>query len=213
MIIVILGPQGSGKGTQAELLAKEFNLFYFDMGSYLRNEAKKNQMLDNFVNKEGQFVPEDISMPLAEGYLSAQVPDRDNIIFDGLPRSFRQAQMLNEWLKAGGKKVDNVVFLDIPEKVSIQRLSARRICKVCGKVYNLITNLPEKDGKCSCGGDLAQREDDQPEAIKQRLSWYKKLIQPVLDYYQEEGLLIRVNGELPISDIFKEIVSKIRQNI
>jgi adenylate kinase len=209
MNIIILGPQGSGKGTQANLLAKKLNLFYFDMGKFLREEAKNNSTLDEIVNKKGGFVPEDMSTPLALKYIEERVPERDNIIFDGVPRSKKQNNILEEWLREKAKKIDWVILLEVPEGVSIDRLSARRMCKKCGNIYNLITEAPPTPDKCSCGGELYQREDDYPEAIKKRLSWYRELTEPLLKDYESRGILIRVNGEKPVEEIFKDILAKL----
>lgn len=209
MNIIILGPQGSGKGTQANLLAKKLNLFYFDMGEFLREESKNNPVLDEIVNKKGGFVPEEMSTPLALKYIESKVPERDGIVFDGVPRSRKQNSILGEWLKEKGKKIDRVILLEVSEEVSINRLSARRMCRACGKIYNLITEPPPTPNKCSCGGELYQREDDYPEAIKKRLSWYRELTQLLLEDYESKGILVKVNGEKPIDEIFNDIVSKL----
>ena len=125
MNIVILGPQGSGKGTQAKKLADKFNLHYFDMGKFLREESKNNSMLDKIVNREGGFVPEDLSTPLAIKYLKSKVKNADNIIFDGVPRSVIQLEYIEKWLKNNHKKIDYAIFIHISEKESIKRLSKR----------------------------------------------------------------------------------------
>lgn len=208
MIIAILGPQGSGKGTQAQMLAERLNLYYFDMGNFLRDIAKNDSKIDEFVNKRGALVPEDVSSPLAFAFLDKEKLEHDNILLDGFPRSMTQLRYVDEWLSKSDKKIDNAVFIDVSEEVSIKRLSARRICDKCGTIYNLITNPPPATG-CPCGGKLYQREDDRPEAIKERLSWYKGLSEPLINEYEKRGILIKVDGERPIKTIFEDIMKKL----
>jgi adenylate kinase len=206
MNIAILGPQGSGKGTQAKLLAQKYDLFYFDMGKFLREESRTEPLINEYVNKEGKFLPEEISSPLAIKFLDEKAPERDGIIFDGFPRSTLQlTSYLDKWLSEKNKKINYAVLINISEEETIRRLSNRRVCNKCGEIYNLLTK-PAPNGRCKCGGDLVQREDDKPEAIKQRLEWSNKLGKPLIEVFKKRGILTEINGERPISVIFKDIV-------
>lgn len=213
MNLIILGPQGSGKGTQAELLAKEYSLFYFESGGFLREIAKTNSEIDGIVNKKGSLVPDDIMISLVSEYLSKTSPSHDNLLFDGYPRSTVQYDLLKKWLADGGKKIDLVIFLTISEGESIRRLSARRTCSNCGKVYNLVTNPPTDPEKCECGGKLIQREDDQPDVIKKRLATYRVTTEPLVKIFMNEGILEEVDGERSIETIFQDIKLRVEKRL
>lgn len=210
MNLIILGPQGSGKGTQASLLAKEFKLFYYDNGRYLRKVAKNDPKIDRLINKEGKLLSDKLVISLATDYIEKHSSSRDNLLLDGLPRSVKQYEMLSKWLAETEKEIDYAVLLEISEEESIKRLSARRICEECGEIYNLITNPPLKNG-CKCGGELIQRKDDKPEAIRQRLKLYHQTTEPLIKIYEREGVLVRVDGERPIDVIFEDIMSQLRK--
>ncbi len=213
MNLIILGPQGSGKGTQAELLAKEYNLFYFESGGFLREIAKTNNEIDGIVNKKGSLVPDDVMISLVSEHLSKTSPSHDNLLFDGYPRSAAQYNLLKKWLADSGKKIDLVIFLTISEEESVRRLSARRICSNCGKVYNLVTNPPKDPERCECGGKLIQREDDQPDVIRKRLETYRGTTEPLIKTLAEEGILEEVDGERPIETIFQDIKLRIEKKL
>ena len=208
MNIIILGPQGSGKGTQAKLLVDKLGLYNFESGDFLREVAKSNSMIDRLINQKGVLLPDGVVFSLVSEFLEQKVPTRDNILFDGYPRSIKQYDLLKDWLSESGTKINFSIFIDIREKESIRRLSARRICIKCGNVYNLITNPPP--GKsCECGGDLIQRTDDMADAISERLKEYKKTTHPLIEFLEKEGILIKVDGEKPIDEIFADIIAKI----
>jgi adenylate kinase len=209
MTIIILGPQGSGKGTQAKLLARDFNLFYLESGEFFRKLAKHDARVDEIVNKKGELLPDEEVFAYISTYLDKKDPDGENIILDGYPRSIKQYEFLKDWLKNKNSKIDKAVLLDISERESIKRLSARRICEQCGAKYNLITKPPPADG-CECGGKLIQREDDKPEAIRKRLALYKKMTEPLIGVLRKEGILMEVDGERPIKVIFEDIKKRLR---
>ncbi|QQS38951.1 nucleoside monophosphate kinase [Candidatus Woesebacteria bacterium] len=210
MNILILGPQGSGKGTQARRVASAFEMFYFDMGKYLRKLAEEDPEIDKIVNERGAFLPENISIPLALNYLSQKAKNRDGIFFDGFPRTIGQLNALDVWLAEKNKKLDKVIFLKVSEDESIRRLSARRICKSCGRIYNLVTN-PPLENNCACGGELDQREDDTPEAIRERLAWSNTLNKEILDEFKKRQILSEVDGERPIKQITIEIMDLFKE--
>lgn len=210
MNLIIFGPQGSGKGTQADLLIDKLGLFYFEAGSFLRELAKKDKNIDETINIRGRLIPDEIVNKLVTEHLEKNVPERDNLLFDGYPRSVRQYVFLKNWLRQMGKSISSAIFLEISEDESIKRLSARRICEDCGAIYNLITNPPEGI-KCDCGGKLTQRQDDTPEAIKERLKLFKEVTSPLLEVFNKEGLLIKVDGERPIGVIFEDILDQVER--
>ena len=208
MNIIILGPQGSGKGTQAKFLVDKFKLFYLDMGKFLRGVAKGNPNIDKIVNQKGKLLPAGIVFSIMSKHLEGKAPERKNILFDGYPRSIKQYKILKDWLGEKGAEINHAVLLDISEEESIKRLSARRICEKCGTVYNLITN-PPPNGECECGGRLIQRKDDKPDAIRQRLSDYKNTTEPLIEIFIKEKVLIKIDGERPIETIFQDILERV----
>lgn len=211
MNIIFIGPQGSGKGTQARIIAEKLGYFYLEAGKFFRDIAKTNPEIDEIVNKKGLLLPDEQTFELISKYLLEKSPELDNIIFDGFPRTVNQNALLENWLKEKGKKLDLAILLNISDEESVKRLSARRTCEVCGTVYNLITNPPKVEGKCDCGGDLVQREDDQPEAIKKRLLAYHEITTPLAEIYEKEGILKEINGEQPIETITGEILAVIQK--
>lgn len=210
MNLLILGPQGSGKGTQAKLLAEKLGLFYVEAGKILRKLALESPVVDQVINKEGKLLPDEETFSYLKGEIKKNAQDLNNLIFDGFPRSPKQYELLKDWFHQEGIRLDLAIFLEISEAETIRRLSARRTCEKCGEVYNLITNPPPKTG-CSCGGQLAQRADDTPVAIKTRLEMYRKMTQPLIRELQKEGILIKLNGERPIKTIFQDILLNIEK--
>jgi len=211
MNIVLLGPQGSGKGTQAEILVKEFNFYYFEMGQFLRDLAKKDPIIYEYQNKKGKLVPDDIFFFGIKELLGYKVKIGNNLLLDGFPRSISQYETLNNWFNEFGVRVDLVLFINISEELTIERLSNRRKCVVCGKIWNLKTApIPPTPNKCECGGELMQRDDDKPEQIKLRLAEYRKNTEPLLDIFKKEGVLKEIDGSQPIDIIAKELENLVR---
>lgn len=207
MNIIILGPQGSGKGTQAKLLADEFGLYYFESGKFLRKLAKEDERIDQIINKEGRLIPDDEIFSYVKKELNQKDPDLDGMILDGYPRSVKQYKLLTDWLEENGEDIDYAIFLDISEKETIRRLSARRMDEETGNIYNLITNPPPEDLDAE---KLVQRPDDKPEAIKTRLEQYNEQTQPLINLLREKGILMEVDGERPIDVVFKDITGRIK---
>jgi adenylate kinase len=209
MNIILLGAQGSGKGTQAQLLAEHYNLLDFDAGVHLREIAKGDAKINHIINELGTMIPDDQMFSIVSKELQRIAPTGKNILFDGYPRAIRQYQLTKAWLLKRGSRFDAAIYIDIADKESIKRLSGRRVCVTCGLIYNLNTNPPPSPRQCSCGGKIEQRPDDTPKAIKARLKAYHTHTRPLLTLLSEEGILIEVNGMQPIETVFKDIVKKI----
>jgi adenylate kinase len=211
MNIVLLGPQGSGKGTQAQFIAEKFGLNYIEMGGIMRSIARSDNQYAKPVRDamaKGQLVPDEFFRLVLWDHIN-RCDRNKGFIFDGFPRNYPQYEQLKDMLLRFGIKIDKVILLDISESETIKRLAARRTCKVCGRVYNLMTNPPPANGKCECGGELYQREDDTPEATRTRLITYRELTMPVIEAARKEGLLVEIDGEKPIKEIHREIIEKL----
>ena len=209
MDIVMLGPQGSGKGTQAELLSKKLRLPIVAVGKIYREEIKKKTLLGQKASKyvlNGLLVPEKFTEEILKKELKKN-KYKCGAIFDGFPRNLKQ---LKFFLKR--VNIDFVILIKISQKLSIKRLSARRACPNCGENYNLLTKRPKKDLICDrCGHKLSQRADDYPAAIKKRLKIYNQRTLPLLKYFGQRGKLIKVNGEQRIEKVFKDIIKILKQ--
>lgn len=209
MNLIILGPQGSGKGTQARLLADSLGLFYFEAGDFLREAARSDTRIDEIINKKGELLPDEEVFSLVSRLLSQKVLNLDNFILDGYPRSQRQYELIKAWLGQKGKKINWAIYLSLSKEESLTRITARRTCAKCDRVYNLITNTPPTQEVCECGGRLQQRQDDTPEVVAKRLAIYEKTTAPLIDILKKDGLLLAIDGEAPIETILKEIITKI----
>lgn len=208
MNILLLGPQGSGKGTQARLLCEKFGFYYFESGGFLREASKTNDHLAKMLS-EGVFVPDAEMSSYVTAYLD-QKGIYDNILFDGFPRSIIQYDKLKEWLSSKDVNIDMVFLLKINEEETIKRLSARRMDPKTGKIYNLVTDPPPEniDQK-----SLIQRADDTPEVINKRLGWYKEQVTPLISALREDIGVIDIDGERPIDQIQKDLVNIVQKGI
>lgn len=204
MNILLFGPQGSGKGTQARLLIDKYNLSYFESGSYLRRIAAEHSEIKKILD-EGGLVPDKEFTSYLTAYLD-QNGLYDGIIFDGFPRTVDQYHFLKNWLKDKDVRLDLVFVIEISESESVRRLGARRQDSETGKIYNLITDPPPDNVNKS---RLIRRTDDYPEAIKKRLSIYRSTTQKLIDELRRETKVILINGERSIDEIHKDIVSEI----
>ncbi|MEJ7553305.1 MAG: adenylate kinase [Aquificaceae bacterium] len=210
MIVVFLGPPGSGKGTQAKKLSQELGLLHISTGDLLR-EAVKNQTPLGLKAREymerGELVPDSIMISLIEEVM----PKEGGFILDGFPRTVPQALALEEMLKAYNKQVDRVFLFDISEEVVVERLSGRLTCSQCGAVYHKKYNPPKQEGICDlCGGKLIQREDDKEEVIRKRYRVYVEQTKPLVEFYQERNKLTRLDAEQDIQEVNRRLLEVLR---
>ena len=206
MNILLLGPQGSGKGTQGRLLAKKYNFFYFESGEFLRELAESNLHIKEVLNT-GELLSDNEMFEIVKNYLNEK-NIFENVLFDGYPRSLNQYQMLVSWLKAKDKNIDIAFLLNISDTETLRRLSGRVMDSQTGIVYNTVTNPPSADIDQS---RFVHREDDTPEAIKERLALYHEVTQPLVDELRKENKLIEINGERPIDEIQSELAKFIEE--
>ena len=208
MRLLLIGPPGGGKGTQAKYLIDHFDIPQISTGDMLRANIHNNTNLGKDAQKlmnSGQLVPDSIILDMMKERLIDQ--DCDNgFILDGFPRTIPQAEGLDYLLKSMKEQLDHVIVMDVPDNLIITRLSNRRSCKKCGQVYNLIFEPPTIAGKCNnCGEDLFLRPDDNPAIIQQRLTVYHQQTKPVIKYYSDQGLTDVIDS--------KDTIDEIRSNI
>ncbi len=212
MNLIILGPQGSGKGTQAKLLSEKLGLVYLEVGQILREIASQKTALGQKVSrflKEGILVDDQIMAEILPNYLTKGNFEK-GVLLDGFPRNLSQVNLLETILKKYQAKINKVIFLSISPEESVRRLTARRICPKCHRNFNLITLPPKKDNLCDdCGLPLRKRLDEDEATIQQRLKVYQQQTKPVIDYFREKGILLEINGEQPVEVIHQEILRRI----
>lgn len=206
--VIFLGPPGAGKGTQADLLAKEWGVPHVSTGDMLREAVARGTKLGLEAKRymdSGALVPDEVVIGLVGERL--REPDAEpGVVLDGFPRTVAQAEALDRLLRDHGAGIDRVVFFDVTRPELLKRLTGRRICKACGASYHVAFLPPKKADVCDrCGGQLYQREDDSETAVAKRLDVYAKQTEPLLDYYQGRGTLARINGEGAVADITASI--------
>jgi adenylate kinase len=211
--IILLGPPGAGKGTQAKRISSDFGIPQISTGDMLRaavkNQTPMGQMAKSFMDSGG-LVPDEVVVGIVKDRLSESDCDR-GFILDGFPRTIPQAEALETAATGLGKSIDVVVSLDVDEKELMTRLCGRRTCNKCGSMYHVTFNPSRTEGKCDqCGGDLLQREDDREETIQARLVNYKNSTEPLIDFYGRSGKLKSVMASGNIDAIYAEISGLIR---
>jgi adenylate kinase len=206
--LFFLGPQGSGKGTQARLLADKLNLVVIDAGASLREMAKEDtdlaRRVHEIINVKGELVEPALIAEVIQQKL-LKISREQGIIIDGFPRTLQQYQLLREFWPGTGRGDYQALLIDLTEEESIRRLSMRVTCELCGSVYI----AGQYDSCQNCGGKLIQRDDDKPEAIRKRLDLYRSETQPMIAEFVKEGKLITVDGASSIDSVHQEILQKL----
>jgi adenylate kinase len=208
MRIILLGPPGSGKGTQASALEARESIPHIASGDLLRANVRDHTELGRRAKPymdRGELVPDDLILDMMAERLSE--PDaRQGYVLDGFPRTVAQAEALAERLEQLGAQLDAVVYLNVPEAEILRRLSGRRTCPSCNAIYHVDTMPPRRAGVCDkCGAALIQRDDERPEVVRNRLEVYAEQTQPLLDYYRQRGLLREIDGMIGVENILREI--------
>jgi len=209
MKLVLLGPPGAGKGTQAVRLVQHFTIPQISTGDILRKAVKNGTELGNLAKKymdSGTLVPDEVVIGIIRERIIE--PDcKNGYILDGFPRTIAQAEALDEMLERIGTQVDHVINISVGDKEIIKRLTGRRTCTSCGAGYHILFDPPEQEGVCDrCGGKLIQRDDDKEETIRARLKVYRKQTEPLIAYYKGKHLLRAIPGEGNMEEIFSAIL-------
>ncbi len=212
MKLLLIGPPGGGKGTQAKYLVENFSIPQISTGDMLRENVKNGTPLGKEAQKfmmDGQLVPDSIILDIMAKRLD-ESDCSNGYILDGFPRTILQAEGLDNLLDGMNQKLDYVVVMDVPDNLIITRLSNRRSCKECGHVYNLIFEPPANAGKCNeCSEELHLRDDDNPATIKERLTVFHQQTEPVIKYYSNQGITKVIDSKGSIDAIRAEILNNI----
>jgi adenylate kinase len=221
MHVILMGPQGSGKGTQTERIRTRLSLASIATGELFRSAIKRGTELGRQIQAvydRGELVPDDLTVALVEERLDKLAQERssgakiDGVLYDGFPRTIGQADALREALSTRGEELTAVIAIDVPRERLIERLSGRRVCSTCGRVYNVISDPPKVDSTCDvCSGSVIQRADDTPEAVAKRLDLYDVETAPLVDRYSDEGLVVHIDGDRPIDEVTESIVEAIQR--
>jgi len=213
MYIVILGAPGAGKGTQAGILCQKLDLPHIASGDLFRQALEKKTelgLLAKSYMERGELGPSEIAIKMILERIG--LPDcASGCVFDGFPRTLEQAEALDKALAEQGKSIDKSIYIQVPRKELVKRLSGRWICRSCQIPYHLMAAPPRVAGKCDkCGGELYQRPDDKEETVKERLRVFFTLTLPIVDYYKKQEKLIEVNSNLGIRDVAEKIISALK---
>ncbi|MDD5489539.1 MAG: nucleoside monophosphate kinase [Candidatus Moranbacteria bacterium] len=215
MNIIILGPQGSGKGTQAKMLKEKFDLEYFEMGKILRDVAKEDsplgKLIHETINIKGVLVDNDTFREVFFKKLG-EISKEKGILFEGVPRNEYQLGFFKGESIEMDRKIDAVIVINLPEEDSIERLSKRWVCKENEHVLIMGKDIRKESEKCPiCGSEIFQRVDDTPKRIKTRLGIYNKDTKPVIDYFRQKGILVEIDGRPSIGEVRQSILNKLKK--
>ena len=209
MKIIMLGAPGAGKGTQAKMIADKYSIPHISTGDIFRANIKEGTELGQKAKEymdQGLLVPDELVVNLVVDRLTWE-DAKNGYVLDGFPRTIPQAEALTNALAAKDEKVDYAINIDVPDQNIIERMGGRRACVSCGATYHIVNIPPKKEGICDiCGAELILRDDDKPETVKKRLDVYHEQTQPLIDYYQAEGVLRDVDGTVDMKDVFESIV-------
>ena len=210
MRIILLGPPGAGKGTQAAGIVEKYNIPHISTGDIFRKNIKEGTDLGKKAKEymdQGLLVPDELTVGLVTDRIT-QDDCKNGFMLDGFPRNVSQAEQLDAFLKENNIELSNVINIEVDKSILVSRAVGRRICKSCGATYHVEFNPPKNEGICNvCQGELYQRADDNEETVSKRIQVYLDETKPLADYYAKEGILSNINGQQSIDEVFGDIVA------
>ena len=213
MFLILLGPPGAGKGTQADAIVARTGVVHIATGDLfrenIRNRTELGKQAEAFVSR-GELVPDDLTVRMLLDRIDR--PDTaQGVLLDGFPRTTEQARALDEALAARGQAVDRVLYINVGEEEVVRRLGGRWTCRQCGAVYHESFSPPQERGRCDkCSGELYQRDDDKPETVRNRLAVYNQQTAPLIDFYRAQGKLTEVDGGREAEAVARDLLGAIR---
>ena len=214
MRLILLGPPGAGKGTQAKRVIEEFDIPHISTGDIFRKNIKEKTELGQKVEgllAEGKLVPDELTIEIVWDRLD-QEDCENGFLLDGFPRTIPQAEALDEGLAKRGLKLDRVLNIDVDKDSLVKRLSGRRVCPNCGASYHIDNNPPKVEGICDvCQTPVIQREDDKEQTVLDRIKVYDSQTKPLVDFYNKQDLVFTVDGTLPIDEITNKLVTELKK--
>jgi adenylate kinases len=209
MIVLLMGPPGAGKGTQADEIVQEFGIPHISTGDMFRSAAAEGTELGlkaKAIMETGKLVPDDVTIGIVKDRLM-----RDDCIpgclFDGFPRTIAQAEALDSMLEEMGRRIDCVLSFEVPDEVLVERLTGRLVCRKCGETFHIRHQPPKVEGICDdCGGELYIRDDDKEETARNRLDVYHAQTAPLLSYYQQSGVIVAIDANCGIEEVGQQIM-------
>ena len=210
MKIIMLGAPGAGKGTQAKQISSKYDIPHISTGDIFRANIKNGTELGKKAKEymdKGALVPDELTCDLVMDRIK-QDDCKNGFVLDGFPRTIPQAEALTAALEKIGEKMDFAINVDVPDENIVNRMSGRRACLECGATYHIVSIPPKKEGICdNCGSELVLRDDDKPETVQKRLDVYHEQTQPLIEYYDKQGILKTVDGTVPMEQVFADIVA------
>lgn len=212
MRIILLGPPGAGKGTQAKFISEKFGIPHISTGDiFMRNISEGTELgrkAKNYID-QGLLVPDEVTIDLVMNRLE-QEDVEEGYLLDGFPRTVYQGDVLCRMISESGQMLDAALLIDVPSSYIKERMPGRRICRFCGASYHLQFNPPNEEGLCDhCGHELAERRDDHAEAVEERLKVYEEQTMPLIDFFEKKKLLLRIDGTKEIEAVTREIFEKL----
>ncbi|KAJ52245.1 adenylate kinase [Clostridium tetanomorphum] len=216
MKIILLGPPGAGKGTQAKLISEKYSIPHISTGDIFRKNISEKTPLGikakSYMDK-GQLVPDELTIEIVNDRLKND-DCKKGFLLDGFPRTVKQAEALDKFLNNEGTKIDNALLIEVPQDFILERMTGRRVCKNCGASYHVKFNPSKTEGKCDlCGGELVQRKDDTEETVKERLEVYSNQTAPLVQYYKSNDSLYAIDGTREISEVFQSVCNILGSDI
>lgn len=213
MILILLGPPGAGKGSQANKIIEEFGVTHISTGDIFRKNIKEETSLGLKVKEiiaAGELVSDELTNELVFDRLSNETSEK-GFMLDGYPRNISQAEALDKWLLKNNKQLTKVIYIDADKEVLISRIAGRRVCKNCGATYHIVNHPPKVEGVCDiCGQPLVQRPDDNEETAKSRIEIYQEQTSPLVEYYSNTKKLQKFNGNNEIDEVYVEIKNSLK---
>lgn len=216
MKIVLLGPPGAGKGTQAKQISGKYNIPHISTGDIFRKNISEKTKLGieakGYMDK-GLLVPDELTINIVKDRLNED-DCKSGFLLDGFPRTVEQAEALDAFLSAKGAELDATLLIDVPKSSILERMTGRRVCPSCGASFHIKFNPPKTDSKCDvCGAEVIQRKDDSEETVKERIDVYERQTQPLVKYYQSKNVLLTVDGTKDINVVFNDVCKLLGSNI